>query len=83
MKPLVVLFSLALLSTAAAQPQPLSKTINLYNKATKEPIGTVTKSGNRLYYRNPQGEHVATVVINADGTRSSYDANGKPIEAAK
>ena len=87
MKSLVALLTLAMLTSASAQSMLLPpsnfeipKTITLYNKATKETFGTVTISGHRLYYRNPDGKHVATVEINKDGTRTAYDENGKIIE---
>ena len=79
MKSLVLAFTLALLLPAAAQYPPLPRTGNLVNNATKEVIGTVTFSGNRAYLRDKDGKHLGTVVFNADGTRTTYDENGKVL----
>ena len=79
MKSLVLAFTLALLLPAAAQYAPLPRTGNLINNATKEVIGTVTFSGNRAYLRDKDGKHLGTVVFNADGTRTTYDENGKVL----
>lgn len=87
MNKLVIIFTLAMLSAAAAQMlslppqprQPLPVTIKLYNKATNEPLGTATHDGNRIYMRDKDGVHYATTVINEDGSRTHYDPNGKVI----
>ena len=83
MKTLVTLFTVAMLTTAAAQYPPLPKTINLHDTATKEPLGTATFSDNRIYLRDKNGEHYATIEYNADGTRTMYDASGKVIAAPR
>jgi hypothetical protein len=77
---LVLAFTFALLLPAAAQYAPLPRTGNLINNATKEVIGTVTFSGDRAYLRDKDGKHLGTVVFNADGTRTTYDENGKVID---
>ena len=77
---LVPAFTFALLLPAAAQYAPLPRTGNLINNATKEVIGTVTFSGDRAYLRDKDGKHLGTVVFNADGTRTTYDENGKVID---
>ena len=82
MKTLVALFTIAMLTTASAQYAPLPKTINLHNKATKEPLGTATLSGNRIYLRDKDGAHYATIETAPDGTRTMYDASGKVLDAA-
>ena len=79
MKTLVVVFIVAMLTTASAQYAPLPKTINLHNKATKESLGTATFSDNRIYMRDKNGEHYATIEIAPDGTRTTYDPSGKVI----
>ena len=79
MKSLVLAFTFALLLPAAAQYAPLPRTGNLINNATKEVIGTVTFSGDRAYLRDKDGKHLGTVVFNADGTRTTYDENGKVL----
>jgi len=48
-----------------------------------EPNGTVTTYGNRMYFRNLKGELIATVVTARDGTRTTYDPNGKIMEPPK
>lgn len=80
MKTLVALFTIAMLAAASAQYAPLPQTINLHNKATKEPVGTATFSGNRIYMRDKNGEHYATIEYNADGTQTMYDADGKVMD---
>ena len=76
---LVLAFTFARLLPAAAQYAPLPRTGNLINNATKEVIGTVTFSGDRAYLRDKDGKHLGTVVFNADGTRTTYDENGKVL----
>ena len=80
MRSLVFAFTFAMLTTASAQYAPLPRTGNLVNNATKEVIGTVTFSDNRAYLRDKDGKHLGTVVFNADGTRTTYDENGKVID---
>ena len=80
MKVLIIVFTLAMLLPAAAQYAPLPRTGNLVNNATKEVIGTVTFSDNRAYLRDKDGKHLGTVVFNADGTRTTYDENGKVVD---
>ena len=80
MRSLVFAFTFAMLTTASAQYAPLPRTGNLVNNATKEVIGTVTFSDNRAYLRDKDGRHLGTVVFNADGTRTTYDENGKVID---
>jgi hypothetical protein len=70
-----------MLTTAAAQHPPLPQTVKLHNKATKEPLGTATFSGNRIYFRDKDGAHYATIEIAPDGTRTTYDPSGKVIAA--
>ena len=81
MRTLVALFTIAMLTTASAQYPPLSQTVQLHDKATKEPLGTATFSGNRIYMRDKNGEHYATIEIAPDGTRTTYDPSGKVIAA--
>jgi len=80
MKTLVALFSIAMLATASAQYPPLPATVQLHNKATKEPIGTATFSGDRIYLRDKDGAHYATIELNKDGTQTMYDASGKVVD---
>ena len=81
MKTLVALFSIAMLATASAQYPPLPATVQLHNKATNEPLGTATFSGNRIYLRDKDGVHYATIEIAPDGTRTTYDPSGTVIAA--
>ena len=52
----------------------------VWNNTKGEVLGTVTNSGGRLYLRNTQGELVATIVFEQDGTRTIYDPNGKVLD---
>jgi hypothetical protein len=82
MKIIALAFLLATATLAQAQQYPdPPKTVRLHNNATGEHLGTVTLSGNRAYLRNKDGEHYATMVRNADGTKTIYDPSGKVIEA--
>ena len=78
MKALIVAFVL-IASTAAAQHRE-PKTVTFYNNATKEVIATGTFWGNRVYFRNKEGVHFATVELHGDGTRTVYDPRGKKID---
>ena len=75
------MFIIAMLTTASAQYPPLPQTVKLHDKATKEPLGTATFSDNRIYLRDKNGEHYATIEIAPDGTRTTYDPSGKVIAA--
>ena len=79
MKTLIALFTIAMLATASAQYPPLPATVQLHSKATKEPLGTATFSGNRIYLRDKNGEHYATIVYGKDGS-TMYDANGNVLD---
>jgi len=81
MKTLIALFTIPMLTTASAQYPPLPATVQLHNKATKEPLGTATFSDNRIYLRDKNGEHYATIVYGKDGTRTMYDASGKVMDS--
>ena len=80
MKTLVALFTITMLATASAQYPPLPATVQLHNKATNEPLGTATFSSNRIYLRDKNGKHYATIEYNADGTRTAYDPSGSVIK---
>lgn len=70
----------ALLATATmAQAQQLDvpKTIKLHNKGVY--LGTATMSGNTIYIRNKDGEHIYTTVRNPDGTATTFDTRGNII----
>lgn len=45
-------------------------------------IGTATTWGNHIYVRDLKGEIVMTIVLDADGTRTLYDPNGKILDQA-
>jgi hypothetical protein len=79
MKTLVLALTLA--TATIAQAQQITKTIRLFDNATKETVGTVTLSGNHAYFRDRNGEHYATQVQNPDGTKTLYDPSGKVISA--
>jgi hypothetical protein len=81
MKSLTLAFLLAAILPVQAQYGNPSKTIRLFNNQTNETIGTMTMSGNTAYLRDKDGNHYATIVGNADGTKTMYDPNGKVIEA--
>jgi hypothetical protein len=83
MKTLILAIMLATVTLAQAQQPNQPKTIKLHNNATGEALGTVTISGNTAYMRDKNGEHVATIVHNPDGTRTSYDPSGNIIESVK
>jgi hypothetical protein len=80
MKTLILAILLATATLAQAQ-QP--RTIKLHNNATGENIGSVTISGNTSYLRDKNGEHVATIVRNPDGSKTSFDPSGNVIESVK
>jgi hypothetical protein len=45
--------------------------------------GSATVSGNRVYLRDRNGKHIATMVIAPDGSRTVYNPSGKLIETQK
>lgn len=80
MRALVAVFIIAMLTTASAQYPPLPQTVKLHDKATKEPLGTATFSDNRIYLRDKNGEHYATIEIAPDGTQKMYDPSGNVLD---
>jgi hypothetical protein len=69
--------SLLIVPTLAQHIFP--RTVPLLGK-DGEKIGTATFSGNRIFLRNPQNEIFAQIVVDADGTRTMYDAHGKVLD---
>jgi hypothetical protein len=58
-------------------PQP--RTVPL-NDGNGTPIGTVTFFGNAMILRKLDGELVATVVFEPDGSQTLYDPNGNILD---
>ena len=84
MKSLILAFLLAITLPVQAQQLNMPKVIKFHNKATGEPLGTVTVTGNTAYYRNKDGEHYATGVRNPDGGGMTFfDTNGNIIGPIK
>lgn len=79
MKSLILAFLLATATMAQAQQLNQSQTIKLHNKATGEFLGTATKSGNTVYIRNKNGEHIYTTILNPNGTKTTFDPSGNVI----
>lgn len=61
---------------------PLPLTVPLTDPSGKH-TGTATISGDRTYIRNLKGEHVSTIVIGRDGSKTLYDPNGKILDQQK
>lgn len=76
MKSLILI--LALLATPVAAQSPLPRTVP-WTDGKGERIGTATFAGAHMYLRNLNGEHVATVVIDAHGS-TLYDPSGKVLD---
>jgi hypothetical protein len=55
------------------------RTVPLLGKDGQQ-IGTATFSDNRIYLRNQDNEIFAQIVVEADGTRTMYDVNGKVLD---
>lgn len=83
MKTLPIALALMLATVTVAQAQQIpnqTRVIKFFNNATKEQIGTATVYGNTVYLRDRDGIHYATMVRNADGTRTLYDPSGNILE---
>ena len=79
MHAIIAAFAIALATPAWAQPA--SNTHPLINSNTGEKTGTVTIVGkNRYIIRNLKEEFLATIVVEADGSRSVYDENGQAVK---
>jgi hypothetical protein len=80
-----LIFAVLLATATMAQAQQLNhpKTIKLHNNANGEHLGTLTISGNTAYLRDKNGEHIATIVHNPDGTKTTFDTNGNIIGPIK
>lgn len=86
-------FALLCLSVTAALAQPLDKpfepslnkdmptVVTQYDKTTGAVMGTTTIVDGKAYLRDKNGEHFATMIIDADGTRRMVDVNGNPVDA--
>jgi hypothetical protein len=81
MRPLLAVIILAAMTAAAAAQQGfMPTTLPLVDNNTKEKIGTVTLWGNRMVLRKTDGTFIATVIIERDGTRKTFDEHGKVID---
>ncbi len=80
MKALVVISLMLAMSAPAMAQREMPKTVQLFDNATKEPIGTVTYSGRLAFFRNKWGVHFATVETMPDGKRTAYDPHGVVID---
>ena len=69
---------LMLAMTVAATAQ-MPRTVPMHDVNGK-PAGTATFSGNRIYLRDIDGKLFVQIVVDADGTRTMYDANGKQLD---
>ena len=65
---------------ALTVPAMAQRTIKLYDKDKKEVIATATISGQRIYFHNMEGRHIATLARNPDNTVSAWDRNGKLMD---
>jgi len=54
-----------------------------FRDANGDAIGTATIWQNRMYIRDPAGELIATIVVEADGSTTIYDPHGKVIDRAQ
>ena len=88
MRPLLVAIILAFLTApAAAQDyniyEPLvpamPKTVPFVD-GKGNIIGSAAISGNRIYVRGLDSQPIATIVVDRDGTKTIYDANGKILD---
>ena len=82
MKLLIVALILLMIAPAMAQ-MSMPTTLPLTNNKTGETIGTATLFGNRMVLRKSNGEFIATVVIERDGSKTLYDENGKVLDQIK
>jgi hypothetical protein len=72
-----------LITTAPASAQYLSgptKIITLKDNKTDEVVGTVYVNGSNAVLRNIKGEHIQTMSLNKDGSRTIYDPDGKVLK---
>lgn len=72
-----IIFIAGILLARAQSPMP--RTVPLVNKSG-EVVGTATLSGLRLYLRDKDGELIATIVLERNGTRTLYDPHGKVLD---
>jgi hypothetical protein len=82
-KPLIIALTLIMTTAAMAQmlmPTQLPTTLPLIDNNTKETIGTATLWGGKMVLRKTNGEFIATVVFEPNGTRTMYDENGKILD---
>jgi len=73
------LIFLAISTAASAQGFSLPQTVPWTDRDGK-PIGTATIFGLHMYLRDLNGELVATVVVERDGTKTLYDPHGKVLD---
>lgn len=64
---------------AAQYTAEIPKTVPIIDDNGKT-VGTATRSENRIYLRNTDGELTATIVLENDGTKTMYDPNGKVLD---
>src|ERR1700745_122065 len=76
---LVMLLLALMTTTALAQTAPLPRTDIIKDRNGKV-IATVTFSENRAYLRKNNGELIAQVIFERDGTRRILDITGTPVD---
>jgi hypothetical protein len=76
---IVAVLLMTLIMPAIAQTP---RTVPLMGK-NGEQIGTATFTGNRIFLRDIKGELFAQIVVDADGTRTMLDPNGKVLDQIK
>ena len=79
MKALIAALTFAMITTAAAQIIPTPRTVP-FNDASGKAIGTATFWGRRMTLRDGKGDLIGTVTLDADGTKTLYDPNGKILD---
>jgi hypothetical protein len=68
-----------ILTTITVATAQTPRTVPLLGKDQQQ-IGTATFDGNRIYLRDGANNLFAQIVVDADGTRTMYDANGKVLD---
>jgi hypothetical protein len=76
MKALIFTFALFVTPATAQSLLPLTMPMTDINGIK---IGTATFHNDRYYLRDLQGEHIATIVVEKDGSQTIFDPSGNIV----
>jgi hypothetical protein len=78
MRKLLFAAALSLVTSVATAQREMPKTVEI-KAPDGQIVGTATRSGNTIVYRDAKGEIAGSSTIAADGKQTHYDPHGKIV----